>query len=316
VSVTVVGAPRLNANPLDGVINLDVTSNLVLSFSEEIEFVSGGEIRVVNDANGAGKLGYYGENLTNTLTYVIPSSANVHNLAQGSVSISGNKLIINPSRDLDFSNNYHIEISGAALRGKVSELNFAGISNATDLNFSTVTPSAAKNLSDTQGLSQTMSSSGNLENSFYWFDIDGWGTRSSSSGVAVDLSGKKVALIAPDKLAAPSELVPDGNGGYSVAQANVSTGNFNLAVSDFGSDDLFYVDDLGRNPTENFAQTTELIFAIQRNTSTSTNSTAIFFDPIDSTVLGGQVTFIGQQFQTPEQWKALFDGAVSPFVIS
>jgi hypothetical protein len=270
----------------------------------------------VNDANGAGKLGYYGENVTNTLTYVIPSSANVHNLAQGSVSISGNKLIINPSRDLDFSNNYHIEISGVAVRGKVSGLNFAGISNATDLNFSTVTPSTATDLSGTQGLSQTMSSSGDLTNSFLWFDIDGRGTRSSSTGVAVDLSGKKVALITPDKLATPSELVPDGTGGYSVAQANVSTGNFNLAVSAFGSDDLFYVDDLGRNPTENFAQTTELIFAIQRNTTGGTSpATTIFFDPIDGS-LGGQVTFIGQQFQTPEQWKALFDGAVSPFVFS
>ena len=145
-------------------------------------------------------------------------------------------------------------------------------------------------------------------------DVDNWGSKGNQTAIALDLSNKKIALVTPDKLAQASELIlAPGGTDYSVAQARVSTGNFNLALSNFGADDLLYVDDLGRQPPENFAQTMQLIFNIQRSDSTQNNNTTFFFDPIDGS-LGGQILIVGQNFATIEEWTRELSGSQAPFV--
>ena len=303
-------APTLNAPALDGVANLDVSSNIVLTFSEEMAFVGGGEIRVVNDANGSGKTGYYGESVVNTLTYVPTSTEASQKLSQGSISISGNKLIINPSRDLDFSNNYHIEISGATLRGKTSGLNFAGISNTTDLNFSTVTPSQDKDvtkLDQAGGLSQKFDSQGALVSSFVWKDSDSWPSAGKTQQLPeiIDLGSRSIALVIGDHNSAVA----------TETTTNVATRNFHLQLVGFGVDDVVYVDDLGRNEDATYAL--KRIFTSSVLTDNQVDLIAPFSSDFDfnaaSSYAGGRLTIADQNFGSLDDWITLLGTTASNF---
>jgi hypothetical protein len=219
------------------------------------------------------------------------------------VSISGTKVTINLARDLDFSNNYHVEIDAGAFRGVTSQQLTAAVSDATTINFSTVTPDTDKLISTTTGLSKIMQADGTLADSLVWKDIEGWpGGKTGSQTPPLNLGSVKVALVTADMLATPVQ--------YSSAINNVETGNFNLALQNFGADDLIYMDDLGRN-NENGAQTTEMIFAFQVN-SDGVN-TNLNFDPATGKD-GGNLDILGQDFATVEDWKQLLLGNSAPFV--
>ena len=127
-------------------------------------------------------------------------------------------------------------------------------------------------------------------------------TRSISTvSVSVTSASVKVALVTADMLA---ETVQ-----YADGINNVTTGNFNLALSNFGADDLIYMDDLGRN-NENSALTTELIFAIQA-TSDGVN-TNLNFDPATGKD-GGNLDILGRDFATVFDWQQLLGGNSLPF---
>ena len=286
-------APTLKANALDGVTNLDVRSNIVLEFSEAVTAVAGKAIRIVNDANGGTKLGYTGESTTNTL---------VLDVTDPRVTISGTKITINPGRDLDLSNNYHIEIDAGAFVGVTSQQGNAAVSDATTLNFSTVTPDTDRSITSTTGLSQIMQADGTLADSFIWKDMEGWPGGKTGSQTTLDLSGRSIALVTADLLAAPATLDP--------AATNVETGNFNLALQNFGANDLIYMDDLGRN-TDTLSQTLELIFGIQvTSDGTDTNFN---FDPATNKD-GGNIDIRAQVFATPEEWQQIHNGNNGGFV--
>ncbi|MYM31663.1 DUF4214 domain-containing protein [Duganella sp. CY15W] len=107
-------APTLaSANPLDDATGVAVDSNLVLTFSEAVH-AGAGSIKLVQDGGAA-----------------IDIAA-----ASGQVVFSGNTVTINPAADLVAGANYHVEVGGDAILDAANNA-FAGIANATTLNFST-----------------------------------------------------------------------------------------------------------------------------------------------------------------------------------
>ena len=211
--------PTLTASVLDNVGNLDVTSNLVLNYSEGVSAVAGKYIHIVND----GGTGFRGENSTNTLDILVTDTSQV--------TISGGKITINPSADLDLANNYHVTIDAGAFVGTSSQLATAAFDGTTALNFSTVTPGTSSVANAVQ--SQAMDASGALVSSYKWLDIENIGSPSDTAGTAQDLSTGKIALVTKDYEPA---------GGNASGYDGVGTGNFYVEANNFGADDLLYID--------------------------------------------------------------------------
>jgi len=122
VAITVVNAPTLSSS-LDDVTNFEVTSNIVLTATENVLAVAGKFIRIVND----GGEGFRGENIVNTQVIEVTSDM---------VKISGSTITIDPQFDLDFNNNYRIEIDAGAFLGVGSGL--ASVKESTGINFDAV----------------------------------------------------------------------------------------------------------------------------------------------------------------------------------
>jgi hypothetical protein len=282
---------------LDEVNNFDVTSAIVLQASEPVTAVAGRFIRIVNDPNSVTKSGLYGESGTNNFTLEATDPR---------ISVSGNKIIIDLDRDLDFSNNYHIKIDPGAFTGSTG-LPSAAVSDPGALNFSTVTPGADKLVISALGLSQAMAIDGSLIDSYVWKDIEGWPAGKIGASTTLDLAGKKIALVTADLMAAPSVLDLSGEGNSST---NVETGNFNLSLTNFGADDLLYMDDLGRN-NEDPAVALQLIFGIQF--SSSGGSSRFNFDAASGKD-GGAIEIVGQSFTNPVDWQDLVESTQLPFV--
>jgi len=289
-SISALSQPTLKANALDGVTNLDVRSNLVFEFTEAVTAVAGKTIKIVNDANSGTKLGYAGESLTNTF---------VLDVTDPSVTVSGSKVTINLGRDLDLSNNYHVKIDAGAFVGVTSKLASLGVSDPTTLNFSTVTPDTDQLITSTTGLSQIIQADGSLADSFIWKDMEGWGKDGSLA--TLDLTVSSIALVTADLLAATSTLNP--------AATNVETGNFYLALQNFGANDVIYMDDLGRN-TDNLSQTLNLIFGIQVRSDGS--NTSFNFASSNN---GGHIDILGHVFSTPGEWQNILQNNNSGFVL-
>jgi hypothetical protein len=155
-----------------------------------------------------------------------------------------------------------------------------------------------------------MQPDGSLADSLIWKDIEGWPAGKSGTQAQVDLAGRGIGLVTADLLPEPGLLV------VGQAATNVTTGNFNLRLVNFGSDDLIYMDDLGRNSmTESPSDTIELIFAIQVTTDgTDTNFNfdpgVIGFEAKD----GGNIDIAGQSFSTVTEWQKKVAASSAPFV--
>ncbi|MCW2390094.1 hypothetical protein M2333_003140 [Sphingobium sp. B11D3B] len=233
--------PLLSTN-VDGVTNLDVRSDLVFTSSEDIALTAVDgvyEIKIVNDANTSAKAGYsgsLGEAIDNTQTLVVTvvdgevsATWNGATVAIADVlTISGDKLIINPKYDLDFSNNYHVEIDAGLLVSATSGLgNAALLSGAT---FSTVTPNTSGTgaaLVTGAAASQTMVADGSLTAGHKWVGLDGIGNTAVSAATSIgSLAADGYALIVTDR---------DDS-------SVVGTWDFWVRATNFGADDLVYLD--------------------------------------------------------------------------
>jgi uncharacterized repeat protein (TIGR02059 family) len=211
-------APTLNASALNNVTNLEVGSNLVLNYSESVTAVAGKYIHIVND----GGTGFRGESTVNTLDILVTDASQV--------SISGGRVTLNPTADLDLANNYHITIDAGAFRGASSNQVSAAY-NGT--NFSTVTPGTTALAN--AAASRVMNTDGTLGNGHLWLDIEGIGSPSASAGTALDLSANNYTLVAKDYEAAGGSPGNDG----------VKTGDFYVAANNFGAGDVVYIDNQG-----------------------------------------------------------------------
>lgn len=115
---TLVAASTL---PLDNAIDVAVADNIVLTFNESVK-AGTGSIKIVS-ATGA-------DDRTISIT-------------DSQVTISGNTVTINPTTDLSAGLDYSIQIADGVITDN-SGNKFAGITDATTLNFTTVQPVTAR----------------------------------------------------------------------------------------------------------------------------------------------------------------------------
>lgn len=121
-----VTAPTLTSSlPADNAGNVAVNANIVLTFSEPMVLGDTGAQIVLRKADGTAV-----ETFTSN-GYVFVASAG------GSASISGSVVTINPGADLLGGTGYYLQINALALSDEAYNY-FAGIADATTLNFTTV----------------------------------------------------------------------------------------------------------------------------------------------------------------------------------
>jgi hypothetical protein len=252
---------ELLATPLDGLANLDVKSALVLEFNQDISLGSG-QIRILD------QMGTNGWTITNTTTgmsrqdvtdndVIITLTAGVVtgmtiggvdytalgtngiSLAklQASVSISGNKLIIDPAGldsasgtdwdfDFDFGADYRLEIDANLVKTQNGLINFAGISGGTGIDFTTVTPVG----NNTGAASQKMDANGDLQASYIYHH-----------GHAGDAAGLDIAM----NFSSGSHVLVIETGGGTSKNLGVGALGGHITLTGFGADDLIYNDNLG-----------------------------------------------------------------------
>jgi len=114
-TTSTVAPTLLSSSPADDGLNVAVSSNIVLTFSDAV--MAGTGNIVIRDAAGT---------ITNTISVTDTSQ----------VTFSGNIVTINPTNNLALNTGYNVQINGGVIRS-TSNLNFAGILNATTLNFTT-----------------------------------------------------------------------------------------------------------------------------------------------------------------------------------
>lgn len=111
-------APTLTTtNPVDNSVAFSANSNITLTFSEAVALGTGNF--VITNAGDA----------TDTRTIAANDAAQV--------TVSGSTVTINPTLDLKAGANYNVQIASTAVQDLAGN-GFAGITNATDLNFTTV----------------------------------------------------------------------------------------------------------------------------------------------------------------------------------
>lgn len=111
-------APTLaSSSPADNSISAVAAANLVLTFSEDV-VLGTGSFTIVNATDA-----------TDTRTISVGDASQV--------TVSGNTVTINPTADLKTGVAYYVNIAGSAVLDTSGNV-YAGISNATDLNFTTV----------------------------------------------------------------------------------------------------------------------------------------------------------------------------------
>ena len=115
-------APTLvSTTPLDNATLVETSANLVLTFSEDIKV-------------GAGSVLIY------TTAGVLAKSIVITDTAQ--VAILGSTLTINPSTDFSYGTGYFVQFAEGVVKD-LADNNFAGITNSTTFNFSTVAAAVA-----------------------------------------------------------------------------------------------------------------------------------------------------------------------------
>ena len=207
-NLAAVVAPTFSST-LDGVGNFDVTSNIVITVSQAVTAVPGKFIRIVND----GGPGHNGE-----------ATVNTQQIDAKDVTIVNNTIQINPQFDLDFANNYHVEIDAGAF--KASGVDSVAVNDSTTLNFTTVTPSAGA----TAAPSVKMAGSDAMVASLGWWEAEGNGTPPPGQPVTRDFSGGDFALVATD-----------------LGASGIATDDFYIKADNFGVGDRLYFDNRGSN---------------------------------------------------------------------
>ena len=218
--ISPLSAPTISSH-IDNVSNVEVTSNIVLTSTENVTAVAGKYIHIINDANDANHAGFHGESITNTQDILVTSDA---------VTIINNTININPGFDLDFGNNYHITVDAGAFLGVTSGQGSAATLDASAMNFGTVLPSASASVATS---SQAMTNGTDaMVAGHNWFDAEGHGT---PGGVAVgyDFASGNFAIAAND-----------------LATTGIATNDFYVAVNNFAAGDLIYVDNHGDNSVQ------------------------------------------------------------------
>ncbi|MES2148329.1 MAG: DUF4214 domain-containing protein [Pseudomonadota bacterium] len=125
VSITDTTAPTLaSSSPADGNATFAIASNLTLTFSEAVAFGTG---NIVLKASS-------GDTVVESFNVATGVGS-----AGGTATVSGTTVTINPFASLSSSTDYNVRVDATAVVDTASNA-FAGIANATTLNFTTAAP--------------------------------------------------------------------------------------------------------------------------------------------------------------------------------
>jgi GTP cyclohydrolase II len=218
-ALAVVSAPVATTS-LNDVTNVDVQTDIVLTFSENVTAATG-YIRIVEDS----ATGFKNDDTVNTQTIDVTSDA---------VTITDNKVVINPEFDLDFGSNYHIEVDANAFTGVTSGQGSVVINTASSLNFTTVAPTKSG------ALAQMSKADDTLVDGYTYVDSAKQGSSGPSpSQVSFDASGADYAFVG-SLLGAGINQGYDAHMQISNFAANTETGVLTLG-------DVIYYDNQGEN---------------------------------------------------------------------
>jgi hypothetical protein len=272
--LNVSSAPALTAvQTLDGVTNLDVQSALVLSFDGAISLNTTGtqHIRIFDDMNTTGwnhtaslsvlnntVVDTYNNDVDITLTNGVVTMVTVGGVDRttrfnlsSSVVVNGNNLVIDlkpavaanhlvvapispasTAFDWDFGANYHVEFDADLVtRGGVGN---AAMTDATTLNFTTVTPTlttagaVAAKVMDATGAVATLS------DGYKYLNGNQGNSQATPYGATLDLSGGNFAVVLDSQGTNKTNL-----GGWIRIQ------NFSLDAGALNKSDLIYMDNHG-----------------------------------------------------------------------
>lgn len=123
-----VSAPTVTTyNPTDGNTSVTINQNLILTFSENVQSGTSGNVVIYNSDNS----------IFETIPY-----------NDSRITFSTNTITINPTGTFAIGAGYYVQISGTAIRDAVG-IFYAGISDATTWNFTTVAPTVLNVTSST-----------------------------------------------------------------------------------------------------------------------------------------------------------------------
>lgn len=236
--IDVVSAPSLSTKLVD-ISDFDPTSKLVLQSTEDVNWTPGGTytFTIANQANAGTKTGFKpiasatAEATKNdqTITVVVDALGNVTSSTGGTVEIDHvhQIILLDPTFDLDFSNNYTLDVSLGAFTGVGTHQTSVAFS---PVSFSTVS------LGSTLASSQKMSEiNGGLVPSYNWVSANQSDPNSQIKGI--DVGSDSVAVVLG--------LNPNGSDGQGGGFFNAFNGF--VSLQGFTANDLIYVDNMGNN---------------------------------------------------------------------
>jgi hypothetical protein len=255
-----------------GVTQLEVTSPIVLHSTRALSTgVLGKFIHITNKSNTDGtggthdKQGYLGESTEHTQDIDASDTR--------FVQVVGDKIIITPPFDLDFSNNYEITVDDGAFK-TLADTSTGVLSQPTEglstpLAFSTVdvgTDKASAVQGQCYNTTATDASFGTLVNGKKWFSVN---DATSVTPANVDLAGDDYAMVFKDQ-------DPEGLAAH-INDGTASSNDLVVNATSFGSGDIIYADDQNNKLTAlNNSRLTQIV------DSGVPNQLTVRFDPVDS----------------------------------
>ncbi len=194
--------PALSSSiPIDGAAGVATSSNITLTFSENIAFGTG-NIQIIDLDNGSS---------TVTINAASPGTQ---------ASISTNTLALNPTSDLEELTNYAIQIAATAI-DDVYGNSYAGISDNTTLNFQVADITPPVLLSSTPSDNATNATlSGNIVLNFDDILVAGTGNvtirRSSDDGIfeQIAITDSRITISGTQLTINPTGIFAKGTGYY------------------------------------------------------------------------------------------------------
>ena len=251
---------------LDGLTNLNVRSQIVLEFSDNIKWADG-QIKIMDDMGTAGwtvlntTTGESSQDKTDNDMIITVASGQVTGMTIGGVDytalggvgltlaelqasfvISGNKLIINPAGDdaasgtdwdfdWDFGANYHVELSAGVVTNLTGTLGNTAVTDGSVVSFTTVAPVG----STTGAASMNMLADGTLANGYIWHSAHVMDP-TMGAGMVLDFGVGAHALY----------MHSNGSNTRSTTTAGkVTLQNFSFSGGAFTLDDILYMDNSG-----------------------------------------------------------------------
>ncbi len=227
LSLTVQGDITLTMDPNAAVANneLEVTSAIVLKSSQALATAAHVKITITNNASGTG---FEGQTTYNSIEVYADDARYV--------TISGDKVIINPPWDFDFGSNYTVTVGAGAfstaadVANGIPALGTKQVQNTDNLNFNTISlaghtdPGSAVQGHVMDATTGQVTTTGAKK----WFVVN------PATTSPYDLDGEDYAVVFKDL---------DSNGSNTNVNDGVAAPDFNIAVNNFDTGDLIYVDD-------------------------------------------------------------------------